>query len=319
VIEPVTDGVKAIADKAKALAKGIGWLSGSLAGICAILTVCGYLATMSHLHMLGLDVMASDFNAEFQLRRGGNFFFFILALVSEKILLPFSILAVLSLAVISILGFIGSWEPFSRLTVSVRSRFGSLSGRQLLPKVAYFLMVAVLLYGVEGQIHDLFEPLSIDGLLFVQPETGLSPSGPLAAALLDGDIRMLELRFFEVLISAFITAALLAAAWRSTAGFRLQWLLIAPFSLVFLIYFLFLPMTYGVLILRPVFPSVSMDARCALPGGCESLYLLSESPGEFVFWNAGRKKIVRVRREEIGAIEMGRAESLLPRRADATR
>lgn len=76
VIESGPDGMKAIADKAKALAKGIGWLSGSLAGICAILTVLGYLATMSHLHMLGMDVIAGDFNAEFQLRRGGKLHFF---------------------------------------------------------------------------------------------------------------------------------------------------------------------------------------------------------------------------------------------------
>lgn len=40
----------------KAVAKFIGWLSGSLAGIGAILTVFGYLITIANLRLLGLDV-----------------------------------------------------------------------------------------------------------------------------------------------------------------------------------------------------------------------------------------------------------------------
>jgi hypothetical protein len=51
----------------------IGWLSGSVAGLGALLYAAGYLVTRAHLHLLGLDRLLVPGNERFT-EEGANFF-----------------------------------------------------------------------------------------------------------------------------------------------------------------------------------------------------------------------------------------------------
>src|SRR5512136_24341 len=57
----------------KEAAKLIGWLTGALAGIVAILYACGYLIIQTQLHLLGIDALLPS-GREYYLQEGANFF-----------------------------------------------------------------------------------------------------------------------------------------------------------------------------------------------------------------------------------------------------
>jgi hypothetical protein len=74
----------------------IGWLSGSVAGLGALLYAAGYLVTRAHLHLLGLDRLLVPGNERF-IEEGANFF-----LVTGQILIH-DCLSLVALAVALVL------------------------------------------------------------------------------------------------------------------------------------------------------------------------------------------------------------------------
>jgi len=111
----------------KQIAKFIGWLSGSLAGIAAILTVCGYLITISNLNLLGLDLSILEYNPEFYLRKGGNFVFYIVNTAGEKILLPIIFVLVPLSVVLSLFLSVIKRSPLYNYINKIRERCTSYS------------------------------------------------------------------------------------------------------------------------------------------------------------------------------------------------
>jgi hypothetical protein len=83
-----SDQKMAITNPIKEVAKYIGWLAGSMAGIAAILYAIGYITTRTHLYLLGIDSFI-QYAHEYYLMEGGNFFIF-LAIYTVKVFLSYS-------------------------------------------------------------------------------------------------------------------------------------------------------------------------------------------------------------------------------------
>ena len=69
----------------KGIALFVGWLSGALAGIGAILYACGYLLSTAQLHLLGLSGLV-NYGQERYVEEGGRFLVDVLGLLGEILL-----------------------------------------------------------------------------------------------------------------------------------------------------------------------------------------------------------------------------------------
>jgi len=91
----------------KGIALFVGWLSGALAGIGAILYACGYLLSTAQLHLLGLSGLV-NYGQERYVEEGGRFLIDVLGLLGEillNLLISAGFVALLVLLVLAPLGY----------------------------------------------------------------------------------------------------------------------------------------------------------------------------------------------------------------------
>jgi hypothetical protein len=305
-------------------AKFIGWLSGSLAGIVAILTACGYLITTANLHLLGLDLLFIDYGTEFYVRRGGNFIFFLVSVLMRRILLPLLVIAVPAAA--------GCFLIY--LTVRHKSWFQRLGSLFTGPEkqslvcstackvIVYIVLVALFAYQLT--------PLNISHVLYDKGPV-LYDAGPAAGSQDEREMKMKEIKdinekkewiiqgntvalsrhFLEILISVILAGALLSVALWVTAGFRVRILFVAPFAIMFLVYLLLLPRVYGVLMLPSEFAPVVIGTKEGIAGQESRLYLINKAGDDYVLWNAREKRLLRISKSEVKTVEIGRNRTIL--------
>jgi hypothetical protein len=302
------------------VAKFVGWLSGALAGLGAILYTSGYLILKSHLYLLGLGPLIEYGNEQYA-QEGGRFFFMLAVMLGKVFLLVVPILAI-GVAVVyivalmtrryfaTVLGWINLKGVFDRRVDRVRLVH---ERRPWLWRAAIFIVLAVLLYQfIANDWEALHAPLDISDLLFRgEAATNLSVAGSsgkalIIHALLNGKSDYLYQYFYHsVLLPLLRVGCLLALALWVTGGWRIRYVLAMPFASVFLIYLLALPLIYGVLIRPAEFARIEITDRKGTtitdPG---ELFLLTSGGSEFVVWNARRKRILWVPKSEVGRAEI---------------
>ncbi len=299
----------------KEAAKFIGWLSGSVAGIVALLTACGYFITMANLHVLGLDLLFIDYSAEFYIRRGGHFFLFAALVLLEKVFLPLLTIIVPAVSAVFLV-FLAvrrrSWFQHLRSRfVGTQKKAGTWT--TACKVFVYILLVVLFVYQLAGRLDLFVTPLSISGVLYSEDMTGGSQEERLMKEwIVKGETSKLRMHFSDVLISVILAGALLPVAWWATSGFRLRALLIAPFVIMFLVYLLLFPRVYGVLILPCEFAPVVISTKDEIPAGRGSpLYLINKGGDDFVLWNAKERKLLWIAKDEVRTVEIGRSRSIL--------
>jgi len=299
----------------KEAAKFIGWLSGALAGIAALLTVFGYLITTANLHLLGMDPLVINYDTEFYIRRGGSFFFYVTNLIVERILLHLLVIVILAAAtgflVHRLLRKIGLLQRAQSYLTNLGN--GKLTSPVSRGIIIYAILIVLFAYQLYERLDLFTTPLNVSNLLYETNRTASSQTEALVReSIMQGQTLRLKLHFFDVLISVILSAALLFIAWKATSGFKFWPLLVAPFALIFLIYLLLLPMVYGVLIIPSEYSPVKVSSgNKVLSDQSENLYLITKVRDEFILWNATRKKLLWVPRNEIRAAEIGQKESIL--------
>src|SRR3546814_8458036 len=77
------------------------WTGGSLAGITAVLYVCGYLITTAHIYTLGLYGLV-DFSKDYFLLAGSKFVLTLVIGIAQAVINPVTILAATVLAPIAL-------------------------------------------------------------------------------------------------------------------------------------------------------------------------------------------------------------------------
>lgn len=300
----------------KATTKFIGWLSGSLAGIGALLTLLGYLVTAAHGRLLGLDITLLGFNPEYYFRQGGNFLFYIVDALSQRILLPILVIFLIPPSLFLAVDLFPEGGRFHGGVAAWKAKFHHLFSRygNNLKIISFLLLVAMLFLQLGPDLDGFIRPLKISDLIHEAERPGpnsLLLDDPIARALIHNQRDVLKKHFFFLLMSLFRAGLYLYIVWHVTLNRRFRTLLVAPFVIIFWLYAVFLPMNYGVLLVKSEFPPISVESKqSSAAAGKGRFFLLNKTDKAFILWNVDARKIIWVPVGEIGAAEIDRGQPL---------
>jgi len=265
-------GARTFAADIQTIGAAIAWLSGAVAGLGAIFYAFGYLASVSYVRMLGLQLSNLHYDHTFYVQRGAGFF---LLLVWETA--PYLFL-VSVLALLILFTFLGLRWVCQRLEIS--APFRRLSGNQIRwLGIAYVTLL--LLLGLQVSTH-LWDPESIatSGVLQSSPDQE-SATGAVRALIVSGKEDLLHNQFAYLATQQVWIGALLLLAWSVCRACRWRVLLMAPFAMVFVTSTFYLALQYGVLALPVTFREAAIPAE----DPSAKVYLLNQVESGSVFWD----------------------------------
>lgn len=297
----------------------IGWLSGSLAGIGALLYACGYLVTRAHLHLLGIDGFLTSSNERF-IQQGANFVAITGELLIAKVLGLLQIFLVLAIVPVLVYvlvsrrrrrrgGRLGTgWSAAKARAVALHARLPWSTDVSV-----YLVLLALLFFYVLAYRRDFFPPLRVADLLYadVSP-TGSEIQDRIRCWLLTANTARLRTHYSALVDAHLIALGLLVVAWRVTALRGRPLVMVAPFLAVFALYTVYLPMLYGVLVHSTTYNVVTVVNRAERgPGESESrLFLLQKTSNEFVVWDAAEKTVLWLPADAVAHARVGRGTTL---------
>jgi hypothetical protein len=300
----------------KGIALFVGWLSGALAGIGAILYACGYLLSTAQLHLLGLSGLVS-YGQERYVEEGGRFLVDVLGLLGEILLNLFISLGFVALLLALVLLPLGYFLRHQLAATRLRwaERLARLRQSGSARATLFGVLLVLLLLGSEDP-QRLNAPLHISNLLFVQTPPA---AGSLSALLLNGERTQLKAIFANSLLMLVKAVVLLLLAWRVAAPWRWRLLLSAPFVLIVLLYTVLLPMLYGVLQRQIRLPVISLDSTSADVNAADKLYLLNRTEREFVLWDAHARRVLWLPAAAVRSAQIRQVETLFANTAAPAR
>jgi hypothetical protein len=296
----------------------IGWLSGSVAGLGALLYAAGYLVTRAHLHLLGLDRLLVPGNERF-IEEGANFF-----LVTGQILIHdcLSLVALaIALVLIGLVVYALLWLcgfPGARATRSGFDRswaaLGTLHARlPWSPDISAYVALLLLLYvHLLSYLDKFLAPLDLSNLLYEDvsiPTTATSMRGQLQRWLLDDDSRRLAGHFADLLLGELEAILFVALAWWVTRARVRRSLMLAPFVVVFVLYTAYLPRLFGVLVHSTTYNRIVLRGEES-GAGAACVFLLHKTPDEFVVWSAASRTVVWVPKTHLQGAEIRQGRPL---------
>jgi len=298
----------------KATVRLIGWLSGSMAGIGALLSFFGYLVTAAHVRLLGLDMALFGFNAEFYLQRGGNFVFYVFDALSQRILLPLTVICLIPLTLVMAIDLFPETGRMRTWLKMTKESLLTMLGLQVqwLRIVASLVLILLLFVQLSPSLDDLINPLKISDLLYWanEPDSGRRNKDCFYLALIDQNSNILAGAFFYLLISMLRAGFYLLLISYTTESLKFRAFIIAPFLVIFALYLIFLPMNYGVMRIKNEYPEISFESVKAVNGQQASYFLLNRSDKALVLWDARNQKILLVPQAELGRAYIGRYRPL---------
>jgi hypothetical protein len=290
----------------RAAAGFIAWVTSSLAGIGAILYVTGYLSTVAQLHLLGLGRLIA-YPSEHYLEQGGNFFI----AIGPTLLLVVLLLSLILLA-LSLLPSLWQRRTGGTSAPAAEGKAGRLAGAWRGALYALLLLVLFARFDL-----DVFaEPLILSNLLLADPAAaataGPAGSAELLRQLAAGARRPLEAAFSWRLYQEVLIVGLFVACWHVTLSWRFRVVALLPFAVAALLYTVFLPMLYGVLMGQMQFPVASLELADAAAGAAPPrVLLLSKGEQEFLLFDREHRKLVWLPRDRVHRLEISGSETLL--------
>lgn len=284
-------------------AKFIAWLSGSIAGIGAMLYLLGYLVVISHLYRYGIGPLPG-YDHRLYLEHGGRF---LLDLLNVHLLPPLLVLSLAIILVLALIALLRGWAQRHKHRLSglhyamgrVRERLSTLHGGSL----AYALLLVLFLLFIDTALELLRAPLNEAELLFAGQPFLSTP-----------DVARAQ---FDIILGVELVILLfLLLSSRLTRGWRRRALGMAPFVLPGLVCLLLLPVSYGALVLDLMHHPVTLKPK--VEGGPH--YLLTATDRLLVIWDRKRKKLLWIPQGRLESLELGPREPILqpsPRREEA--
>jgi len=308
-------------DLIKGIALFLGWLSGSLAGIAAILYSFGYLVARAQLNLLGLQGLVAQ-DADYFLQEGAKFFVVGAADYLSPLFPWLYFAGWLLLAALPLLALLG-WLAASRRQALLegRDRFLMRGAHvaERLPwswrKLAFAILVLVLLLRLTTHLNPFVDVLAVADILYAAPLSGESRGSAEVRQWLTSsdraDLVLLKGRFGELLRGAAEVALVVVAVWYLGAASPWRLWLALPFMLVLVVYTLLLPMAYGVLVRPNEYPQVTVSSDSPLLTGVRGeLFLLRKTGDEFVFWDKAARRVLWVPAAQVSGLS-ARASRLL--------
>lgn len=299
----------------QATVKFIGWLSGSLAGIGALLSFFGYLATAAHLKLLGLDITLFGFGAEYYLQRGGNFLFYVVDTFGQRIFLPLMVIGLIPLTVFLAVDLFPDDGRLRQWLKSQKEKFLASCSRQAtrLRTIATLILILLLFLQLGPSLDNLINPLKISDLLYRVNNADTATNDCLVQVLVDQRREILAKKFFFLIFEMFRAGLYLLIVWYITENIRYRLIINIPFVMIFALYLIFLPMNYGVMRIKSEFPVLTLTDKKIEKSPQQSYFLLSKSDKAFVLWDAPNQKIIWLPTSKVGSVVIGRNQPLWPK------
>jgi hypothetical protein len=308
----------------RTIAATLGWLSGALAGVGAVLYACGYLITRAQLQVFGVTGFF-PLSTDHFVQEGAKFFITVGHQVLEMLL------AVAAVALVVVVLSLALWLPLRRWVpasgawlarVAEAARGAVARVHQHLPWSAafsvYLALLALLVVHLELYRDRFAAPLHVSDVLYADASaTGDdAPDRRIHNWVVRQDAGRLHGYFTDLLDAEIRAGLLLFAAWHVTAGRARRVLLLTPFVVTLALYTLYLPMTYGVLVRPTTYNTVALQFRADGDRGPRGpFFLLSSTEQEFVVWDATGRTVLWIPKTEVSRAEVRRVESLFGTRS----
>ena len=299
----------------RTIAAFVGWLTGALAGVGAILYSLGYLIFSAHLKFLGVSGILDESGAHF-IQEGGVFAADVILQMLRSYALP--LLSIVGVFAVLLVGP-GAWlaEGLARLFPALPKTEGrwqsALVRWPIWRELSYIALFLLFLLHANVFLDRFSSPLSISSALFDTQIAARPADTKMAPPLLVGGEPQSSIDRFRLLSFGYALSGLfLFGAWHITAGWRFRGLLLSWFLLGFLLFSLLLPMDYGVLIYSTQYPVITLSSEKALTQGLgNKLFLLSKTDQDFVVWDKQGKQLVWFPTNQLNRALIGRVEELL--------
>jgi hypothetical protein len=301
----------------------IGWLSGSLAGIGALLYACGYLVTFAHLNLLGIDHLLAASNERF-IQQGARFLAVTGELLTRKLLGLLAVFLLLAIVPVTVYVVLSRFRPDA--LGRMKNTWGAAKARvtalhQHLPwsaDVSLYLVLLVLLFSyLLSYLPEFIPPLTLSDLLYTDVDAGASGRSlkeKLRCWLLTADSGHLRSHFSALLDAELLAIAFAALAWHVTRRRSQRLLMVMPFLAVFVLYTVYLPMLYGVLVHPTNYNGITFPGaeRIEQPA-TSSFFLLQKTNDDFLVWDSARKTVLWIPKTDVKSAEIGPGTALFKR------
>jgi len=306
----------------RGIAAALGWLSGSLAGVGAIVYACGYLITRAQLHLFGVSGFF-PLGADHFMQEGAKF----LVVIGQRAIEALLGVVAFTLSAIAVLLIVWlplmRWRPSLRVdVVNARARVGAAVARiherlPWSPAFSIYLVLLVLLVWLLETYRSRFAaPLEVSNILHLTPPPPIGDSAErrITGWLLAEDWRRLETYFTDLLDAEARAVLLLIAAWHVTTALTRRVALLTPFVIALALYTLYLPMAYGVLMRPTSYNIVALHFRDRSADLPSIFFLLSSTDQEFVVWDPSLRMVLWVPKGEVNRAEIHRVQSLFAKK-----
>ncbi|MBM9593893.1 hypothetical protein [Roseitranquillus sediminis] len=280
----------------KAFGKLLGWLSGVLAGITAVLYAFGFIATVTHQGMLGLELANTSREPLWYLGLGA------------QIAARWALQAMLALMLVLVLGETVRW-----LSRRARAEAAAEPGR--IARTARWLDrqtpwgIAVLALFLIGYMMSAFGgALGIRGLLFAAPEAICTRDG-VVGDIVAADLRSLSSRADQVVFFAVAALGICGYAVPRLAAGQAGALPLLICGAVTLQAVGAVPSAHGLFVLRPELRSLAAEGDGIGAHG-EALYLLARTEDGLWAWEPGTQRLHWFAGGSYSHLRIGRTHSI---------
>lgn len=283
------------------------WIGGSLAGMTAILYVCGYLISTAHIYTLGLYGLV-DFSKDYFLLEGSKFVLAIVISLAQTVISPMAILAATVLAPVA-LAMILARKPLARTWKRLQASHASHADSSWAVAAGFLVYCALLITGAMIAFESLRAisfHLQIADLLYstVNPDECRSGLIQVRDAFLCGRFADLRSAFNTQLWSVLQLIALSCIAWYVVARWRWRAWLIGPLAFVTVLLTLMLPMEFGALLKPTRYPVVRIHPVEPVPGSpVRDRFLIDRSDRGFTVWDPSTRRITWIPAGDVARME----------------
>ncbi len=285
-------------DLLKGAATFIGWLSGALAAVAAILYAFGYLVTLANLHALGLDLLVLSFDPLFYLQRGSRFTVYVAVESFAFVLGP-----LVGMAVVTFVWLVA--QRALRHRPLTRKLFRALKAVPGLIRawryVIYALLLLILMVHMSATYQNITSVLEISDLLHASTTSSSEIESEERRAIREALVQrkdddrspgILGTKFLFSLFFFLEAIMVLYLAWQLTGQWRFRLLFVSPFACIFAMIFITLPMIYGVIVLPNEYSIVHIVTKDGRIGAKSDYYLLNKTSEAFVLWDERVQRVL---------------------------
>jgi len=271
------------------------WLGGSLAGLTAILYVCGYLITTAHIYTLGLYGLV-DFSKDYFLLEGSKFVLSVVVGLAQIVISPVAILLLAMLAPLALIAILAR-APLLRRWQALRAMYATRV-KATWATAARFVVYCTLVISAAMIAFESLRAISFHlqmaDLLYSRIDPGRCGSDWLQVreAYLCGEFGQLREAFNQQLWAALRLVAITCIAWAVVARWPDRAWLISPLVFASALLVLMLPMEFGALLRPTRYPLVLVETRAdGPPVAATARFLIDRNDRGLTLWDPGSRRV----------------------------